>query len=179
VLFVGRLIPRKGLNYLIAAAKLVAKEQRDVLFLLVGNGPLRNTLTAEVQAAGLAGNFRFLGDVGERELTELYRCCDVFALPSVQEGQGIVLLEAQASAKPVVAFNVSGVAEAVRNGETGLLVKPADSEALAGALLKLLSDASLRQKMGARGRAFVQSELSWDICAQKLLAAYREAMQLA
>ncbi len=179
VLFVGRLIPRKGLQYLLDAAKTVVKEQRDVLFVIVGNGPLRGSLTTQVQASGLAANFRFMGDTSEKDLTDAYRCTDLFALPSIQEGQGIALLEAQASAKPVVAFNVSGVAEAARNGETGFLVKPADSAALAEAVLKLLADASLRQKMGAAGREFVQQELSWDVCARKLLAVYREAAELA
>ncbi len=177
VLSVGRLIPRKGLTYLIEAAKQVVKERKDTLFVLVGNGPLRSSLEATVQAAGLAGNFRFLGDVSEQELPQLYRCCDVFAFPSIQEGQGIVALEAQASAKPVVAFNVSGTVEAVRSGETGLLVKPADADAFAQALLKLLADQGLREKLGAKGREFVRTELSWDITAKKMLAVYREAQQ--
>src|SRR3990170_8340904 len=160
VLFVGRLIPRKGLNYLLEAAKRIVKEQRETLFVIVGNGPLRNRLVSDVENAGLAGNFAFLGDVSDEELPKIYRCADLFVLPSIQEGQGIALLEAQASAKPVVAFNVSGVAEAVRNGETGLLVKAAGSGELAEAILRLLSDKSLREKMGAAGREFVGNELS-------------------
>jgi glycosyltransferase involved in cell wall biosynthesis len=178
VLFVGRLIPRKGVSYLVEAAKQIVKERKETLFVLVGNGPLRNSISAEVEKAGLKRSFVFLGDVSEEELPQFYRCADVFALPSIQEGQGIVLLEAQASGKPVVAFNVSGVAEAMSPGETGLLVKPADSGALADALLKLLSDAVLQEKMGAAGREFVRNELSWDITAKKMLAVYREAQQM-
>ena len=178
VLFVGRLIPRKGLSYLVEAAKRIIKERRETLFVIVGNGPQKSHLVSDVESAGLAGNFVFLGDVSDEELPKIYRCCDVFALPSVQEGQGIVLLEAQASAKPVVAFNVSGVAEALRDGETGLLVRPADSTALAKALLKLLSDNVLRDKMGVAGREFVSRELSWDICARRMLSVYREAIQM-
>ena len=100
----------------------------------------------------------------------------MFALPSIQEGQGIVLLEAQASAKPVVAFDVGGVNEAVRNGETGLLVKRGSTEKLADAIMKLLSDKALREKMGADGRRFVAENLTWDICAQKMLNVYHEAL---
>ena len=70
MLFVGRLIPRKGLSYLVEAAKRVVKERRETLFVLVGNGPLRNSLVSAVEKAGLAGNFAFLGDVSEEELTE-------------------------------------------------------------------------------------------------------------
>ncbi len=177
VLFVGRLIPRKGVSYLVEAAKQVIKERKDTLFVLVGNGPLRNQLLSNVISAGLKQHFVFLGDVSEEDLPQIYRCADVFAFPSIQEGQGIVLLEAQASAKPVVAFNISGITEAVRNKETGLLVTPNSTE-LANAILKLLSDASLREKMGTLGREFVIRELSWAVCAKKMLAVYREAMEI-
>ena len=176
VLFVGRLIPRKGICYLIEAAKRVVNERRETLFIIVGNGPLRDRLVADVKAAGVADNFAFLGDVSENDLTEAYSCADVFAFPSIQEGQGIALLEAQASAKPVVAFNVSGVAEAVLEGETGFLVEPSDSEKFAEAILELLSDGALRAKMGDKGREFVKNTLSWDVCAKKMLNAYREAI---
>lgn len=178
VLFVGRLIPRKGLGYLVEAAKLVVKERKETLFIIVGNGPSKNKLVSDIEEAGLTNNFAFLGDVSEQDLPAVYRCADVFALPSIQEGQGIALLEAQSSAKPVVAFNVSGVAEAVRHGETGLLVKAGSSEELAEALLRILSDSRLRLKMGAKGRKFVSRELSWDVCAQKMLSVYREALSL-
>ena len=123
----------------------------------------------------LSGNFVFLGDVKEDVLPALYNCADIFALPSIQEGQGIALLEAQATAKPVVAFNVGGVHEAMLDKETGLLVKP-DSHELADAILKLLSSRSLREKMGSKGREFVSSSFSWDVCAQRMLQVYREAL---
>jgi glycosyltransferase involved in cell wall biosynthesis len=178
VLFVGRLIPRKGVIYLVEAAKQVIQERKETLFALVGNGPLRSRLAADIEAAGLKRNFVFLGDVSDKDLIEAYRCADVFAFPSIQEGQGIALLEAQACAKPVVAFNGSAISEAVKNGETGFLVKPADSTALAHAILKLLADDALRQKMGNSGREFVKNELSWDVCAQKMLSVYREALQM-
>ncbi len=178
VLFVGRLIPRKGLGYLIEAAKQIVQKRKDTLFIIVGNGPLRNGLETEVTAAGLRAYVIFLGDVSETELAQAYSCCDLFVLPSVQEGQGIVLLEAQASSKPVVAFNTSGATEAMRDGETGLLAKPADSTALAEAILRLLSDNALRERMGARGREFVSNNLSWDITARKMLAVYREAKSM-
>jgi glycogen(starch) synthase len=123
VLFVGSLIPRKGLRFLIEAAKKVTKEQSETKFLIVGEGPLRNQLANSLEAANLSANFKFLGNLKDEKLPAVYNCADVFALPSIQEGQGIVLLEAQASAKPVVAFNIGGVNEAAVNGQTGLLVK--------------------------------------------------------
>jgi glycosyltransferase involved in cell wall biosynthesis len=176
VLFVGSLIPRKGLPFLVEAAEKIVKEYSGTKFVIVGEGPLKNRLLSNLETANLSGNFTFLGNVKGDMLPALYNCADVFALPSIQEGQGIVLLEAQASAKPVVAFDVGGVNEAVRNGETGLLVKRGSSEELADALLKLLSDKALREKMGANGRRFVIENFTWDICAQKMLNVYHEAL---
>jgi glycosyltransferase involved in cell wall biosynthesis len=174
VLFVGRLIPRKGLPFLIEAAKEIIKEFSQTMFVIAGDGPLKNNLLAHLERINLSGNFAFLGDVNEKVLPALYNCADVFALPSIQEGQGIALLEAQATGKPVVAFNVGGVKEAMLDKETGLLVKP-DSHELADAIMKLLSNWSLREKMGQKGQEFVSSKFSWDVCDQKMLHAYHEA----
>jgi glycosyltransferase involved in cell wall biosynthesis len=176
VLFVGSLIPRKGLPFLVEAAKKIVKENAGTKFLIVGDGPLRNQLAASLEAATLSGNFKFLGNLKEDALPAVYNCADVFVLPSIQEGQGIVLLEAQASGKPVVAFDVGGVNEAVQNKETGLLVNRGSSGELADALLKLLSDNTLREKMGTNGRRFVTENFTWDICAQKMLKVYHEAL---
>jgi glycosyltransferase involved in cell wall biosynthesis len=177
VLFVGRLIPRKGLSFLIQAAKQIVKEYNQTMFVVVGDGPLRSILKVKLDKMNLLRNFVFLGNVHENLLPALYNCADVFVLPSIQEGQGIALLEAQAAAKPVVAFNVGGVREAVLNKKTGFLVNPNSSE-LSEAVTKLLSNETMREKMGARGRDFVSSNFSWDICAKKMLKVYREAMAM-
>jgi glycosyltransferase involved in cell wall biosynthesis len=175
VLFVGRLIPRKGLHYLVKAAKQIIKEFNQTKFLIAGNGPQRNSLIAHLEKMNLTSNFVFLGDISENALPALYSCADVFVLPSIQEGLGIALLEAQATAKPIVAFDVGGVSEAVLDKKSGLLVKP-DSHELADAIMKLLASFSLREKMGRTGRQFVVNNFSWDVCAQKMLHVYREAL---
>lgn len=176
VLFVGSLIPRKGLPFLVEVAKKIIEEQKETKFVIVGEGPLRSQLANSLEAAKLSGNFKFLGNVKEEMLPALYNCADVFALPSIQEGQGIVLLEAQACAKPVVAFDIGGVNEAVRNGESGLLVKRGNVNDLAAALLKIISNKALQEKMGANGRKFVVENFTWDICAQKMLTVYKEVL---
>jgi len=176
VLFVGSLIPRKGLHFLIEASKQVIKESRETKFLIVGEGPLKSNLISYSKEQGVSDKFVFLGDVPDAMLPQLYNCADVFASSSIQEGQGISLLEAQATAKPVVAFNVSAINEVVKNKETGLLVKP-DSYELANAILSLLSDKSLRERMGRSGREFVSKNFSWDICAQKMFKIYSEASE--
>jgi len=176
VLFVGSLIPRKGLPFLVEAAKKIVKEYGETKFIIVGEGPLRNQLQRKIEAANLSVNFRFLGNIKGDKLPAIYNCADVFVLPSIQEGQGIVLLEAQASAKPLVAFDIGGVNETVRNGETGLLVERGSTDRLADAIVKLLSDKALREKMGANGRKFVAENFTWNICAQKMLNVYHEAL---
>jgi len=176
VLFMGSLVPRKGLLYLVEAAKTVVKQQTDARFLIVGSGPQKEQITAAVASAGLSGNFVFLGNLPENQLVAAYNAADVFVLPSVQEGQGIVLLEAQACGKPVAAFGIGGVNEVVRGGETGFLSRPGDIAGLAEALMRLLGDGALRGRMGAAGRRFVEENYTWDLCAQRMLATYKAAL---
>ena len=178
VLFVGRLIPRKGLNFLIEAAKRIINENADTIFAIVGNGPLRNKLASQLDKANLSKSFLFFGDVKESILPAIYNCTDVFAFPSIQEGQGIALLEAQASAKPVVAFRVGGVNEAVSDGNSGLLVERGDTDGLAEAILKILSNSRLRERMGRKGREFVLQNFTWDLCAKTMLGVYNEALSV-
>lgn len=176
VLFVGNLIPRKGLPLLVEAAKKIVKQQPETKFLIAGEGPLKNYLIKTIQDAKLTTNFIIVGRVSENLLPALYNCSDVFVLPSIQEGQGIVLLEAQASGKPVVGFDIGGVREAVQNGKTGLLANVEESDALADSLIKLLDDRELRQRMGINGRKYVVENFTWDISAQKMLTVYREVL---
>ncbi|MGO8807765.1 MAG: glycosyltransferase family 4 protein [Candidatus Bathyarchaeia archaeon] len=178
VLFVGSLIPRKGLAFLVAAAGKIVKTLPKTKFVIVGEGPLKNRLRGKVESANLSGNFKFMGNLTGDRLATAYGCSDIFVLPSTQEGQGIVLLEAEASAKPVVAFNIGGVNEAVRNGETGLLVQRGDTDELANAVVRLLSDRDLREKIGTEARKFVSENFTWNLCAQKMLKVYHEALEM-
>ena len=174
VLFVGRLIPRKGLSFLVQAAKQIVKEEEQTRFVIVGDGPQRSQLIHNLEKNRSLKNFIFLGDVKDEILPLIYNCADVFVFPSIQEGQGIALLEAQATSKPVITFNTGGVREAIINQETGLLVEP-NSDELANAVLKLLKNEELRNKMGKKGREFVSKYFSWNNNAKKLLEIYKEA----
>ena len=178
VLFVGRLIPRKGLMFLVEAAKRIIHRNDDIIFAVVGNGPLRNKLRSQLDKANLSKSFLFFGDVKESMLPAVYNCADVFAFPSIQEGQGIALLEAQASAKPVVAFKVGGVNEAMSDGNSGLLVERGNTDGLAEAILKILSNPRLSERMGNKGREFVLQNFTWDLCAKTMLRVYKEALSV-
>jgi len=176
VLFVGSLISRKGLPLLVKAAEKVVKDRPDTKFLLVGDGPLRENLDATLKQVNLGGNFVFLTNIRDEVLPTIYNCADVFVLPSIQEGQGNVLLEAQACGVPVVAFDIGGVNEAVHAGETGLLAERGNTDALADSLLKLVNDEALRKQMGLAGRRFVSENITWKLCAKRMLEVYRSVL---
>lgn len=177
ILFVGNIIPRKGLHLLIDAMKHICREMKNVKAVIVGSGPLKNSLIKYAKLSNVLEHFIFLGQVEDEMLPKIYNCCDIVVLPSLQEGQGITLLEAQATAKPVVACKVGGVSEIVLHGQTGFLVEPNGLE-LSEAILKLLTDEDLKKKMGENGRKFVHEKFSWERCAEKMLNVYNEALNI-
>jgi glycosyltransferase involved in cell wall biosynthesis len=174
-LFVGRMVPYKGVDVLLRALKDV--EARAIL---VGSGPLKATWEALAAELGLSGRVQFVGDVDQPTLTALYRACDVFVLPSVTRAEafGMVQLEAMACSKPVISTLLpSGVPWVNRDGETGLVVPPLDVEALRLALQTLLSDPALRSAMGERGRARVLAEFSLERMVDQTTTLYRSLVE--
>ena len=167
--FLGRLVPQKGLEYFVAAAKVVLERRERVRFLIAGDGPLREEV--ERFAASLPSGRWTL--TGAREDADTFmREIDILAVPSEWEAFGIVAIEAQASRRPVVAFDVDGLPEAVVHGETGLLAPHRDSAALADAIINLVDDASLRAWMGANGRARVAALFSAPGMVRRLSDLY-------
>ncbi|HET9467232.1 MAG TPA: glycosyltransferase [Vicinamibacterales bacterium] len=174
VLFVGRLVPYKGVDVL-----LDALSKLDATAMIVGEGPERAALEAQAHALGISGGVTFLGSVGDEELAALYRACDVFVLPSVtrQEAFGVVQLEAMAAGKPVVSTDVgTGVGWVNRDGETGFVVPPRDAVALRDALSRLLGDAALRTNMGDAAMRRVRSAFTVERMIDDTLALYRDVM---
>lgn len=155
---VGRLHPQKGHTYLIQAAKLITKKRANVQFVLIGDGKLRSKLESEAEENNLSKNFHFLGF--RSDVSQLIQGFNIFVLPSLYEGLPNVVLEAMATAKPVVATPVDGTKEAVVDGETGLLVPQKDPAALAEALLKLIENPEKLQEMGQKGRKRVEEKFS-------------------
>jgi len=147
----GRLLPLKGLVYLLRAIASLRAEFANLVLEIAGSGPERATLEREVQRLGLSDGVRFLGWV--EELAPVLARWEVFVLPSLEEGFGIAALEAMAAGLPVVASAVGGIPELVEDGRTGWLVPPADPRALAERLRALLLDAGRRRALGEAGRA--------------------------
>lgn len=148
---VSTLIPQKGLNSLIEAAAILRREGVPFKLLLAGDGVLRQALTAQVRELGLTAEVTLLGWV-PRASNRLIPFCDVFVQPSLWEAMSVVLLEASAAGKPIVATTVGDNAQVVQPGLTGLLVPPAAPRALAGALKALLLDRDRRLSMGRAGK---------------------------
>jgi len=137
LLFVGNIVPIKGLSYLLRAMTNIAKKRQDVLLVIVGGGSQKNELERKTNNLGIAEYVKFVGEKPHREIPLWMNACNVFILPSLNEGFGGVLIEAMACGKPVVATNVGGIPENM-NKDCGILVEPKDSDALADAILNAL-----------------------------------------
>lgn len=178
IIFVGRLVERKGVKYLIEAFGRVAKSIPHQL-LIVGDGPERGHLEAAVTRLHLKDRIVFTGKITDDELKEHYKTCSFLVLPAVYdekgdtEGLGVVLLEAMSYGKPVVASRAGGITDIVADGENGLLVTPADSSALAGAIERLAKNRKLHGKLGRAARKTVDEKFNWDTIVGELIELYR------
>ncbi len=177
VLFVGRLEKRKGLEYLLRAWGLIRDTFPRARLLVVGGGGHRLENYAQYTESRGWREVVFAGYVSPDDLVRYYQTSDVFCAPSTgQESFGIVLLEAMAAGRPIVASKIPGYAEVVADGREGLLVPPKDPAALAVALTRLLADAELRRAMGARGRQKA-ADHDWSRIADQVLAVYDETIE--
>jgi phosphatidylinositol alpha-mannosyltransferase len=173
IVFVGRLESRKGVNYLLAAYAKLKAECPDIRLLIVGPGVrLRHRYEKYVRENNLK-DVVFVGSVPFSELPRYYQTADIFCSPATgQESFGIVLLEAMALGKPIVATDIEGYSAVVTHGHDGLLVPPRHTGALAEALKKLIQDEGLRRELGNHGLVSVR-RYDWSIVAAQLLAYYQ------
>lgn len=175
ILFVGRLEKRKGLKYLLRAMVGVWQQFPTARLTVVGSGPLLEDYKRLVEVKQL-DKVCFAGFVSTEDLPKYYQNCDIFCAPSTgQESFGIVLLEAMAAGRPIVASDIQGYRFVVNNGTQGLLTPPQDEQSLALALVRLLSDGELRAKMGEAGKLRAQ-EFSWDKVAGRVLTYYEKVI---
>jgi glycosyltransferase involved in cell wall biosynthesis len=152
----------KGVDHIIRALPIVAQSVPRVTLTVVGDGADRSRLMSLANDLGINSRVRFLGAVGDDGLAEAYTQCDVFTLPSAQEGFGLVYLEAMAAGKPVVAVDARATPEIVLHGRTGILVNYGDVAALSQGLITLLTDGYLRRQMGSRGSRLVDEKFTFD-----------------
>ncbi len=184
VLFVGRLVERKGVAVLLRAVAEL-KSTRPVRLHIVGDGPERAALEQLAGELGIAARVRFHGRISDDALQAMYAAASVFALPAVvdacgdTEGLGVVLLEAMNWGVPVVASDTGGITDIVQPERTGLLVPPGDPVALASALDRLAADSALGVTLGHAGRDHLRRNFTWDSIVTRWLAVYEDAVLFA
>jgi glycosyltransferase involved in cell wall biosynthesis len=174
---VGRLIPIKGHDVLLAALAVAREQVPDLALEIAGEGQLEPDLRATVAQLGLDDAVTFLGRVAP--VAPVLERADVVVVPSFGEGFGLVGLEAMERGRPVIASAVGGLSEIVDDGRTGILVPPGDVDALAEAIVELASDAARAAAMGTAGRARALDEFSQERCTERIEALYGAALAAA
>jgi len=172
---VGRLVPVKGHTVLLEALHILGKSNRPVNLLIVGDGPLRGHLEDEVRRRGLEVVVRFAGH--QAESFDFINMMDVFVLPSLHEGIPMVLLEALALQRPVVATRVGGIPEVIQDGQTGLLAEPSDASSLAMLIQQMIEDPSLAVSLGNAGRTRVETEFTARTMAGNTAELYEQVLR--
>ena len=174
LLCVGRLVPKKGIDTVIAAFAELAPTWPELRLELIGEGHIEDELRELAASLGVEGKVAFLGPQPPDAVRDAYRRCSLIALAcritpdGDRDGLPIVLLEALAHGLPVVTTDAVGISEVVKHRQTGLLVPPDDPAALAAGIAELLSDRALADELGAAGRRFVRDRLSWDAKIESL-----------
>jgi glycosyltransferase involved in cell wall biosynthesis len=173
VLFVGRLVQQKGIEYFIRCAKHTGE---DTVHLIVGSGGLEPELRALVKSLGLEKKVLFAGKVSDDDLPRYYAACDLFVLPSVSrlEGFGLVTLEAMSSGKPVLVSDIPGVREVIAPGSEGLLIEPMDPDNIAQKINMVLGDGEMMKRLGRNSRKKAETKYSWESVIKKIEDVYVE-----
>ncbi len=177
VLFVGRLEPVKGVLVLLEAIARLKQRHPDMQLTVVGDGSSRGAIEAEAQRLGLTGMVEFVGYKTQGEVADLLARTDMLVLPSFAEGVPVVLMEAMASGKPVIASRVAGVQELVVDGVAGFTVPPGDRISLAERIERLFADTVARERMGQAGRQMVEQSFNVDVEARSLAQLFAGAQQ--
>ena len=166
----------KGLNYLLKALTIVKEEIQDVKLIVGGDGELSGYYKRLADSLGLKADVEFIGFVSTARIVDCYNNCNVFVLPSIsaqQEGFGIVLLEAMACGKPVVATEIVGLAKEIKERNAGKIVMPKDVKELANAIIDILQDKKVAEEMGVNGRRLVEERYSWEKIAKLINGVYK------
>jgi glycosyltransferase involved in cell wall biosynthesis len=172
---IARLSPVKGHLYLLQAFAKIIKEKPEAQLFIVGDGPEEKNLKALALRLGIKERVVFYPSLADT--ADALALIDIFVLPSLQEGLGLGILEAQAAGKPVVASDIGGIGAIIRQGENGFLTPPKDVARLAEAISKLLDDGRLCRQLGERGREIVSSEFSLNQEITAVEGVYRSAIE--
>ena len=179
LLYVGRLVHRKGVHYLIDSMKFIVKEVPKAKLVIAGDGSLKNILRRRVIDLDLSENVLFMGKVSDDLLPDLYRSADVFVMPSLYgESFGISVLEAMASGLPVIASSVGGIKEVITNNVNGILLESVSPKHIADKVLQLHNDDNLRRRLACEARKSVEENYSWGVIVRRILNVYLKVLDL-
>jgi phosphatidylinositol alpha-1,6-mannosyltransferase len=168
-----RLSPEKRVEVVIESFAIVSRKHPEARLVVGGTGPSLSDLQALAQKLGLADTVLFTGYIPDDDLPRYYAACDIFVFHSAYETFGIVLAEAMAAGKPIVSVNHTAIPDVVSDRDTGILVPPFDPAAMARAISELIDDPNERARLGANGRMFAESNLSWD----RVAAMYEDVFE--
>jgi len=172
---VARLVPPKRLDYLLETAAIVCQTIPKARFVIIGDGPLRQSLENQAQQLGLLPDkIQFLGS--RQDIPKLLAMLDIFTLSSEREGLPVSLLEAMAASKPVVVTSVGGIPEIIEHRHNGLLVPPHNPAALAESIVGLIQNQPLREKLAAQGHQTIKAQYSVTAIAQRIIDLYDEIL---
>lgn len=174
ITYIGRLISNKGPQYLVQAAPHIIKAHPEAQIYLVGEGPLKDRLMQQVASQRLEEHIHFLGNVSST--LPILQATTIFVRPSLTEGMSLAILEAMACGLPVVASSLGGNVEIIENGETGYLVPPADSRALAEAIGILLGNNEIATELGRNARKKIEMFYDWEQITDQTLKNYLSLM---
>jgi len=180
VLFAGRVMPRKRIEDLVHAFARIAHQAPESELRIAGemesDPGCAESLRRTIAAVGLEERVRLLGELNENEVLTEFRNCNVVVLPSAQETAPMVLAQAQAAGKPVIATPVGGVRDMIQDGETGFLTPLGDRDALARRLLEVLLNPSVAHRVGSAGQRFAEANYRAESVARRTVEVYRRML---
>jgi glycosyltransferase involved in cell wall biosynthesis len=177
IFFAGRIDREKGLFDFIESAKYVCNMRKDIFFYIAGLGRDLNKLKRKVKKANLQDRIKFFGQVDKTRLHELYKRATLFVLPSYHEGIPTVILEAMSCKLPVIATDVRGNRDVIKDGENGIMVPPRNPIKLAKVIISLIDDKQLLKILGKNARKTIEEKYTWDIVSKRYLKCYELLME--
>lgn len=179
LLFVGRLVDKKGVEYLVEALPHILKHQPDIRLTIVGNGPLRQAIESRCKQLGITDHVTFAGAVTNQEIPPYFQSAAIAIFPSIvtdsgdQEGSPVAIMEALSCGCAAIVADYPGAGDIIQNGETGVTVPGKSPQAIAEAVLSLLYNPELRMKLANNGRIRVQQQYDWSVISGKFLDLFQ------
>jgi glycosyltransferase involved in cell wall biosynthesis len=177
VLYVGRLVPGKGLFELIDSARIVIKKNPDIFFWIIGDGILRSPIERKIAKYGLINNILLFGHISNRQqLSNIYQRAGCFILPSFHESLPTVILEAMSCGCSVIATSVGGIPDVITDRVNGILVPPRNPYVLASSILELLNNPEISKTLGRNARDTVIDRFSWEKIVSLYIQTYNQML---